>query len=163
MKYYTCFLLYLNLCENITHSLYDICHFLSPGPPGPFFLIWGVSLTRIEISHILFMAVANSWAQGLLAHFPNLGPFQILTKTIHVHFMTFAINNSWPQGLQAHFPILGPLPLFPEISHVLFMTFANARALPQSGAPSQSSFKFQHILFTTFANSWAQSFPAHFL
>jgi hypothetical protein len=60
------------------HSLYDICQFFSPGPPGPFSLIWGLSQS-IPKYHTFSL-----WDLPILGHrasrfiFLNLGPSQSL-------------------------------------------------------------------------------------
>ena len=47
--------------------------FKRPMPPGPFSLLWAPSKSLLEILHFFFVTFANSWAQGLPAHFPQSG------------------------------------------------------------------------------------------
>ena len=57
---------------NITHSLYHICQFLGPMPPArPIFLNLGTLQILTKILHLFCMTFANSWAQGLPAHFAH--------------------------------------------------------------------------------------------
>ena len=83
---------------NITHSLYDICQFLGPRPPGPFSPLCRAFSILIEVSYILFMTFANSWAHSLLAHFDSYPP------TLH------RIAPVWPmpEGLWIDVPFPAP-------------------------------------------------------
>jgi hypothetical protein len=103
---------------NITHSLYDICHFWARAS-RPFSPIWALSQSLLKYYTFSLWHLPILGPRASRPIFLNLGPLPILTEIWHILFMTFA--NSGPQGVPAHFPQSGLSPnLYWNMKHSLY-------------------------------------------